>query len=109
MAYRFLLTLNTGAFVVLLTFLGNAKNSTAFELDLTKFKQAMFTFLLSISLVFLSMTVAYISAQLSLIGRSLPFGRNAVGHMVWLLVPVVLAFCVFAGGVATALIGFEAK
>lgn len=105
MAYKFLITLNSGAFIVLLTFIGNISDDPRFTMNLGNLKYAMYAFLGAISLTFLSMTIAYLSAQLKLVGKSLPFSEKAFGHIVWLTVPVILAFCAFVMGATMAIQG----
>lgn len=109
MGYRFLITLNTGAFIVLLTFLGNIDGSTAFAMNLVSLKCAMWFFLVAIAGTFISMTIAYISAQLSLLGAALPGGAGTKGHMLWLLLPVAISFLCFCVGGYFAISGISAK
>ena len=101
MGYKFLIVLNSGAFIVLLTFLGNVQKSHFFALNIEQLKCAMWLFLAAIAMTFLSMTIAYISAQLHVLNKTLPGGSTAAGHMIWLLAPVVVSFLFFlAGGIA---------
>ncbi|MCO8145745.1 hypothetical protein NHN26_10950 [Rhodovulum tesquicola] len=108
-AYRTLITLNSGAFIVILTFVANAKENSEFELDSFWLKSAMWAFLAGITLTFLSATVAYLQAQLNLLNKSLPLGSGAAGHLVWLLTPVILAFLAFVIGGVFAISGITAK
>ena len=109
MGYRFLITLNSGAFIVLLTFVGNVGKNTGFSMDLQHLKIALFCFMLAISGTFISMTVAYISAQLSLLNKSMPFGEGGIGHVSWLLVPVICSFLLFCLGGYYSITGIASK
>ena len=107
MGYRFLITLNSGAFIVLLTFLGNIDDSNAFVMDLRKLKLAMLCFLAAIVGTFVSMAIAYLSAQLDLIGKSLPGGRNPAWFVFWLLAPIAVSFLFFCLGALNAICGIS--
>lgn len=107
MGYKFLITLNSGAFVVLLTFVGTVQETDYFALDLSKLKVAMSLFLAAIAMTFVSMAIAYISAQFSLLGKSLPRVKNDVSHMAWLLLPVLVSFLLFLVGSAYAIWGIH--
>ena len=98
MGYKFLITLNAGAFVVLLTFIGNVPQTSYFAIDLEKLKLAMLLFLGAITMTFISMTIAYVSAQFSLLDRSMPGGSSSFGHMLWLILPVIASFMLFLFG-----------
>jgi hypothetical protein len=105
LAYRFLITLNAGAFIVLLTFVGNVGGSGAFSFDLTRLKWGLFCFLAAIGSVFVSMTIAYLSAQLQLLGKNLPFANDPAGFIAWLVTPVVVSMLFFFGGAVAAITG----
>ncbi|WP_299866998.1 hypothetical protein [uncultured Roseobacter sp.] len=107
MAYRFLITLNSGAFIVLLTFIGNISENPRFSIELESLKVAMYSFLSSIVLTFVSMTVAYISTQYHLVGKNLPGASSTIGHVVWLTLPVAGAFVAFVFGVYSAMQGIS--
>ena len=109
MGYKFMITLNSGAFVVLLTFLGNSNASTVFSINLQNLKYAMFAFLGAIIGTFLSMTIAYVSAQFGLIGKTLFLGRVMIGHLFWMLFPLTVAFCLFVIGGYLAVAGIVVK
>ena len=109
MGYRFLITLNSGAFIVLLTFLGNIESSTAFAMNLYHLKAAMWFFLSAIAGTFISMTIAYISTQAMLLGRALPGATGVTGHVIWLLSPVIFSFLCFCFGGYFAINGISAK
>lgn len=107
--YRSLITLNSGAFVVILTFVANSGENTAFELDAFWLKWSMITFLVGLALTFVSASFAYIQTQLKVVGRALPGGSSVGGHMAWLLIPVCLAFLAFIVGAGFAIAGISAK
>jgi hypothetical protein len=109
MGYRFLITLNSGAFIVLLTFIGNIEGSAAFAMNLSSLKTAMWCFLAAIFWTFVAMTIAYISAQVSLLGGALPGAKHGTGHVLWLLSPVVIAFLCFCLGGYFAISGISSK
>ena len=109
MGYRFLITLNSGAFIVLLTFIGNVSNNTGFSMDLQHLKIALFCFMSAIAGTFSSMTIAYISAQLNLLGTHMPLGKGAFGHVSWLLLPVILSFILFCIGGYFSITGIASK
>ncbi|MGC1260769.1 MAG: hypothetical protein WA873_08905 [Jannaschia helgolandensis] len=63
-ALKALMTLNSGAFVVLLTFIGNAANQSAFSISTQYLKTSMILFLVGIGMTFLTVAIAYINAML---------------------------------------------
>ena len=81
MSYRFLITLNAGAFIVLLTFIGNISESPLFTIELESLKIAMYSFLSAIILTFASVTVSYISTQYSLVDKNLLGAASTFGHV----------------------------
>lgn len=107
--YRSLITLNSGAFVVILTFVANASENGEFELDSFWLKLSMCAFLLGLTLTFISAAIAYVQAQLNLSGLALPMGSSVRGHMFWLLTPVIFAFLAFMIGGACAISGIVPK
>lgn len=109
MAYKFLITLNSGAFIVLLTFVGNTTSDGGFVISLDHMRCALLSFLAAIALTFVSMTIAYLSTQFSLLDKSLPGGKNAIGHVLWLIIPVIAAFLVFCSGALSAIYGISGK
>lgn len=107
MAYKSMITLSAGAFIVLLTFIGNISDSPRFVIDLANMKCALFSFLAAISFTVISMTIAYFSAQLSLIKKNLPFAGGTTGHILWLVVPLLISFATFCVGAVTAIRGIS--
>lgn len=106
-AFKFLLTLNSGAFVLLLGFLGNASKDAAFSIDLARMQCALLFFLFAIFLLFGAMLVPYLSAQRALFGKSLPGGKSLLGHTLWMVVPPVLSFLAFGTGSILAIYGIN--
>lgn len=98
MAFRSLLTVNAGAFIVVLTFVGNVPKATKFSLDLHQIKLGLFCFLSALAVLVLAMAITYLSAQLHLVRKSLPLAKNATGHIVWMIVPPLLSFFLFVTG-----------
>ena len=66
-----LVTLNSGAIVVLLTFLGNAAAQTQYTLDLHGIKNALLCFLVGIASAAIVVAVAYIDSM-----RMSPYGNS---------------------------------
>lgn len=63
-ALKSLFTLNSGAFVVLLTFIGNAAAQSAYTVPITSIQWAMYSFLAGITLTFLVIAFAYVNSLL---------------------------------------------
>lgn len=93
-----LLTLNSGAALVLLTFVGNVygKTETSIVINLFWLKSAMGMFLAGIFFVMLSVMSTYLLAQLS------PAGHSR-GFLSWMVAPAVLSFVSFALGFLCAI------
>ena len=64
LAVKTLITLNSGAFVVLLTFVGNAAAQSAFVVPIEPLKLAMFCFLAGIISAFFVIAFAYVNNML---------------------------------------------
>lgn len=108
-AFKFLLTLNSGAFVLLLGFVGNVGKDSEFLIDLPQMQRALLSFLIAIFLLFVAMLVAYVSAQLALFNRSLPGGASLKGHMAWMVVPTIFCFVAFGFGAYQAIFGINVR
>ena len=107
LAYKFLITLNSGAFIVLLTFIGNVSGDPVFTINLGSLRYAMYFFLAAILLTFVGMTVTYVSAQKGLQYQQLPIAGTFSRHLVWLVGPVAFAFIAFLIGVVCAIEGIS--
>ena len=105
-AIKSLLTLNAGAIIVLLTFVGNIDDSATVAFDIIRLKESMFAFLLGLSMVFGAITVTYFSAQqhLSNLGFS---GQSFSWFIVKMVVPSALSFFAFVIGVFLAISGID--
>ncbi|TCO72054.1 hypothetical protein [Rhodovulum euryhalinum] len=107
-ALKTLMTLNSGGFVVLLTFLGNSSAQTAFLVTLGAIKLAMLSFLAGIVLAFLVIALAYVVAL-----TSNPYtGRTALAD--WFVIPAYLiiawlSLAAFSFAVWTVLSGVEVR
>ncbi|KAF0173943.1 MAG: hypothetical protein FD162_1449 [Rhodobacteraceae bacterium] len=60
-ALKTLVTLNSGAFVVLLTFIGNTAAQSAFSVPLISLQTSMYCFLVGICSAFLVMAIAFVN------------------------------------------------
>jgi hypothetical protein len=103
-AIKTLVTLNSGAFVVLLTFLGNAASQTKFSLALGSIKWAMLCFLCGIASTAVVIATAYINSM-----RMSPYDSSK-GMAEFPALILYVGFCVFAfvcfvAGVATVVYG----
>jgi len=107
MAFKFLLTLNTGAFIVLLTFIGNVTKNTMFQVEIADMQYAMYAFLASLVSLILAIFVTYLSAQLNLLGKSLPLSKNGMLHIAWMVIPTFASFSIFCYGAVTAISSFS--
>ena len=100
-----LITLNSGAFVVLLTFIGNAAAQSQFVVPLQSLKFAMLCFLAGLAAVFLSIVQTYVSAR-----RASPYNAEEDRRSEWwlallsVLFPAISFLC-FLVGVAVVVCG----
>lgn len=85
MALKTLITLNSGAFVVLLTFIGNTQAQSQFVVPLPAPKCAMYSFFVGIAAAFLSITYTYLVSQ-----QSSPYPSEP-GRTDGLFVPLIVA------------------
>ncbi|MEP2784445.1 MAG: hypothetical protein ABJO67_12450 [Pseudoruegeria sp.] len=99
LALRFLITLNAGGFVILLTFLGGINRNSQFVLPLQSLKFSLSLMLGSIVFAFLLLIVSYINAGMNSKGSPIKFlsnsiiGINALGALISIL---AFAFAVLA-------------
>ncbi|WP_226553970.1 hypothetical protein [Celeribacter naphthalenivorans] len=63
-ALKTLVTLNSGAIVVLLTFIGNAATQSRFLVSASALKDAIFSYILGLIFVFLLIAVAYVNSMI---------------------------------------------
>jgi hypothetical protein len=104
LALKTLITLNSGAFVVLLTFIGNTAAQSKFVVPLWNIKIGMSLFLGGIALSFTVIAYTYVASQ-----QSSPYPkptRKTDGWFVPIAVTVTgFAFACFVVGVAIVIIG----
>lgn len=108
-ALKTLLTLNSGATIVLLALLGNLQGGKgSISVDLTQLQQSMMLFFFGISFVLVAVAITYVIAQLQ-VAR----GEDAAGvlspfwHMVAMLLPAIISFLFFAWGFHSATYAFS--
>jgi hypothetical protein len=106
MALRSIITLNSGAFVVLLTFIGNTAAQSKYTVPLSNIKIGMSCFLIGIALSFVSIAYTYVASQ-----EVSPYPKTEKkndGSFVPVIVVVTgLAFLAFIVGVAIVICGVE--
>jgi hypothetical protein len=108
LAIKSIITLNSGAFIVILTFLGIADMaSAAYTVSIARLKLALACFLVGIAATALAIAIAYISAQLAAAGGS-PFRRNRAVFLFWMVAPLTFAMLAFLVGVSVAITAIEA-
>ena len=101
-----LVTLNSGAVIVLLAFLGNTygKEGSSINIDIANIKVSMFLFLFGISTAFLSIVVTYLLAQL----HQEPWVKNMSRYCLIsiMVVPALLSFVFFVLGFIRTILSF---
>jgi hypothetical protein len=104
-----LLTLNSGASIVLLAFVGNiyGQDSPTLALDLARLKCAMGLFLAGITSAMLSVTFTYILSQLNEAGNPRIGRMSVAGFLAWMIVPAVVSFLFFGAGFLMAICALE--
>lgn len=95
-----LLTLNSGAAIVLLTFVGNVygEPETAILIDLLLLKWAMVAFLGGISCAMLSVTATYLLSQFSGAQHPAIERMSSAAFLAWMVGPAVASFLFFVAG-----------
>lgn len=106
-ALKTILTLNSGAFVVLLTFIGNSAEKSGFLVPLWNVKNGMFCFLIGIAVAFLVVADTYVASQ-----QTTPYptpDRKTDGWYTPIVVVLTgIAFVAFLAGVVIVISGVEA-
>ncbi len=103
LAFKTMITLNSGAFIVLLTFLGNADLSTeAFVVSIQRLKLALVFFLVGISATLLGILLSYVAAQLTASGSD-AFRGSVRSFLFWMTTPAIISALSFVGGVCFAI------
>ncbi len=107
LAFRTMITLNGGAFLVILTYLGNVDTTNApFVLSVVGMKNALFFFLAGISATLIGIAVAYISAQATDAGKSV-FRYNFPIFISVMTAPAIFSALFFVRGVFLAINAIE--
>ncbi|MGB3243672.1 MAG: hypothetical protein WBB25_04020 [Sulfitobacter sp.] len=105
LAIKSLITVNSGAFIVILSFLANADlNSDVYVVSIQSLKVSLVCFLIGIGAVASGIALAYISAQRIAAGQS-QLGKTLFWFLFWMVGPQVLAFVAFVAGVSIAILG----
>ena len=104
LALKTLITLNSGAFVVLLTFIGNTAAQSKYLVPLCNLKLAMFSFLTGIAFSFIVIAYTYVVSQ-----KTSPYPKQAQKTDGW-YVPITviitaLGFFCFVCGVSVVILG----
>ncbi|QEE34758.1 hypothetical protein FTO60_02940 [Octadecabacter sp. SW4] len=104
-AIKTLMTLNSGAFIVLLTFIGNTAAESQFVVSLDELKNSLLLFLLGLGLTALSIAVTYVHSQKA---SPYPNFENDISDKKFLLLMMgfpTLAFLAFVAGVILLISG----
>lgn len=104
-----LLTLNSGAAIVLLALVGNiyGQDSPTLALDIGRLKWAMGMFLAGIASAMFSVTTTYILSQLISVGHPRIKRMSTAGFLAWMITPAVLSFVFFGAGFLMAISALE--
>ena len=104
-AIKTAVTLNAGAFIVLLTFVGNIADNAAYKIPIGSLRWSMSLFLVGIVFGFLAMFLTYILAQM--VGSKLKIKLGFFWGVAVQIVPVFLSVLAFAIAVVVALYGIS--
>lgn len=106
-ALKTLLTLNSGAMVVLLTLMGSlsAKESSV-ALDVHTLQAAMMYFLVGLIFVMIAIAVTYITAQIDLANFLKGNGIGNALHLSLMVGPPMISFAAFVWGFVSATYAF---
>ena len=106
-ALKTILTLNSGAFVVLLTFIGNSAENSIFVVPLWNIKSGMFCFLIGIAMAFVVVAYTYVVSQQ--ISPYLTPQRSTDGWYTPIVIVLTgIAFLAFLAGVVVIITGVQA-
>ena len=100
-------TLNAGAFIVLLTFVGNIAGDAAYVIEAIRLKQSLFCFLGGIVLSFVAIFTTYLIAQFQMAKGPTWWGHSLVRFLAIMVTPTFLSLGCFILGVVTAIVGIE--
>lgn len=106
-ALKVLLTLNSGATVVLLALLGNLQDGApALTVDIGALQLAMLAFLIGLTFAMAAIVVTYVMAQNSVMRWPDPDRISFAKHLVLMIAPSALSFLCFAVGFLMATFAF---
>jgi hypothetical protein len=101
-----LLTINAGAIIVLLSFVGSIDDSTKVIFDIFRLKLSMYFFLAGLTMIIFAIAIIYVNAQNTFVNR------KAAGTFRWHLIKMIglssLSLILFILGVYTAVSGISA-
>ncbi|SFU01382.1 hypothetical protein SAMN05216236_11876 [Sedimentitalea nanhaiensis] len=105
LALRSLITLNAGAFIVLLTFVGNTSADSAFQLSISALRNSLICFATGLGFTSVAIVIAYLTAQ-ALVDEAPP--KILAGTKRFLVITMtcpLLALVSFLTGVGFAISG----
>ncbi|MEM9211614.1 MAG: hypothetical protein AAGA63_09005 [Pseudomonadota bacterium] len=104
-AIKTVITLNAGAFIVLLTFVGNIAENAAYIIPIGSLRWSMSLFLAGIVFGFLAIFLTYVLAQM--VGSKLKISLGFFWGVAVQILPVFLSVLAFVFAVLTALYGIK--
>lgn len=107
-ALKTILTLNSGAFVVLLTFIGNSAEKSGFLVPLWNVKTGMLCFLVGIAVAFIVIAYTYVASQ-QMSPYPTPEKRTDGWYTPIVVVLTGLSFAAFLLGVCIIISGVTAN
>ena len=102
-----LVTLNAGAFGIILTFIGNASSTSAFSSDPYRLVIALYAFLAGLAAAFITVGIAYGYAQFAQARPRSVSGWSMTRFLVSMMLPPALGFLLFIAGVIVAISGIQ--
>ena len=104
-AIKTLITLNSGAAAIMLSFVGPLLNSnqSSVVIEIPMLKLAMVSFLVGIAFGLISAGSTYVLSQLTLTESRLATNMRLQGFLLFIMVPPILSFAAFASGMLVAL------
>lgn len=99
-----LLTLNAGACLAILVFLGNvlAAENTAAKVEASAIRCSMLWFIIGIALALFAVTATYILAQLQMSGNARALKLSSFAFLAIMILPAICSFIAFSIGAWTA-------
>jgi hypothetical protein len=108
-AIKTLMTLNSGAFIVLLTFIGNTSVQSQFLIPLWNLKTSLFLFLCGLVLTTSAIATTYIQSQKATPYPDFSEEISDQRHLFWMMVFPTLAFLAFVIGVLLLVLNIGAS